>query len=190
MKKIYFPILIAVFSMGCSSNTQIKTVSVADFSKFISDTDYITDAERYGWSIVQEDVFNFRTEEGANWRVPNAVDSSQYNFPVTQVSYNDALAYCKWAGVRLPNYEEYWELTKSDARTINENTTSILPNDQINVVGNVWDITTTEDVFGEVRLAGGSYFCNPSSCNGTSPERRLFVDKETGNIHIGFSVVY
>ena len=40
-----------------------------------------------------------------------------------------------------------------------------------------------------VRLAGGSLFCSVNSCLGTVKDRELIVDKETGNIHIGFSVI-
>jgi len=38
-------------------------------------------------------------------------------------------------------------------------------------------------------LAGGSLFCSKDTCHGTQKDRELYVDKETGNIHIGFSVL-
>lgn len=185
-------ILLLIFTLllfyNCGSNS-LRTVTVEEFREFVDHTGYITDAEKYGWSIVQETVFDFRTENNANWRFPNAVDSSRTSDPVTQVSYNDATAYCKWANVSLPSYPSYWKMVKSDKRRIVKDTTAIIPVRHANLVGNVWDITTTENIGGEIRLAGGSYLCNETTCNGTHPSRELYVDKETGNVNIGFSVV-
>ena len=92
----------------------LKSVTVKDFKEFINDSDYITDAERYGWSIVQTDVYNYHVVEGANWKRPDGINKSIDSLPVTQVSYNDAIEYSKWAGVKIPTYEQYWNIVGDD----------------------------------------------------------------------------
>ena len=183
-------VLILLF-VGCEKgNINLKPVSYAEFEQFVKETKYITDAEKYGWSIVQIDVFNYKTVKNAHWKKPDGVHLiSSKKLPVTQVSYNDAIAYCKWAQKRLPTYEEYWEIVKNDHRVIvSNNKLPITEIDKVNIVGNVWDITKTNKNK-PVRLAGGSLFCSTDTCNGTIKERELYIDRETGNIHIGFSVI-
>jgi len=167
----------------------IESVSVYQFKNFIIETGYITDAEKYGWSIVQIDVYNYKIVNGANWGFPNGKDKSVANHPVTQVSYNDAIAYCKWADVKLPTYEEYWKIVANDKRKIVfDNKFPISPTNSVNVVGNVWDITEPIN-YPKIRLAGGSLFCSESTCHGTQKDRELYVDPETGNYNVGFSVL-
>lgn len=175
---------------SAKSKDNLEVVTYKQFNEFVKKTGYVTDAEKFGWSVVQKDVFNFSKIDGANWRKPDGQNRPKTeDLPVTQVSYNDAMAYCEWSGTELPSYDQYWELIANDDRKIiTNNNEPISEVDNVNVLGNVWEITHTEKG-NEIRLAGGSLFCSPNTCHGTTKNKELYIDKETGNIHIGFAVI-
>ncbi|KAJ6668270.1 hypothetical protein lerEdw1_015647 [Lerista edwardsae] len=102
-------------------------VSNAEFEKFVNATGYLTEAENFGDSFVFEGMLSEQVKtgihqavaaapwwmpvKGANWRHPEGPDSDILNrmdHPVLHISWNDAVAFCTWAGKRLPSEAE-WE---------------------------------------------------------------------------------
>jgi formylglycine-generating enzyme len=103
------------------STTEITN---AQFQEFVKATKFKTDAEKKHNAMVFEPglkEFKWLQDSTAYWRYPNGTTrgdiKDKMNHPVTCISYRDAEAYCKWAGVRLPTLNEWEAASRATATT-------------------------------------------------------------------------
>ncbi len=202
----------------------------------------------YGVDVVEGAWWSF--VRGACWYAPLGPNSSiieKPDHPVVHVSLLDAMAYCEWAGVRLPTEVEWefaarsgidsdgeysWgsELSPAGQMMANhwrgefpsrpdpENLagTSVVgtfpPNELglVDMIGNVWEWTSTEFIEGHVHhsccgnnsatedpfnqggrlmvLKGGSFLCATNYCSRYRPAARIPQPSYFSTSHIGFRV--
>ena len=142
-------------------------VTVAQFNAFVKDVGYKTDADIAGRSSIwngsgweTKDNVNWEDDENGNTRL-----YSEYNHPVTHVSWNDAKAYCDWLSLktgknyRLPSEAE-WEYACRAGTSTPFNTGKNLSTSQGNYNGNFPYHNNTKGEYRGKSLRVGSFSPN------------------------------
>lgn len=157
---------------------EATTVTNARFAEFVAATGFITEAERFGWSAVFDgDALGiaqarragnqltwWHSVEDVSWRQPEGPGSAiedRLDHPVVQISWNDANAFAKWVGGRLPTEAEWEHAARGGAVRQRFPWGDAEPDDEANIFCNIWqgrfpDLNTQRD--GYARTAPAESF--------------------------------
>ena len=120
-------------------------VTVGQFRQFVKDTGYITDAEKergkgaYGWTPWASE---FQSNSKYSWQTAGFEQTDKH--PVINVSWNDAIEFCKWlsgkedATYRLPTEAEWEYACRAGTTTLHHNGDDV---EKLATVANVADAT-------------------------------------------------
>ena len=157
----YEPVTLPAFRLGRT------LVTNAQFAAFVAATGYVTEAEKAG--------------NPENWRENNTPEKAEH--PVTFVSFNDAMEFCRRTGRRLPSVDEWVRAYRGDegrlypwgnafdagkcntAESMRGHETSQVtalpggagPYGHLDIVGNVEEWTWTSEPDGGTLIVGGSW---------------------------------
>ena len=219
---------------------QSHEVTNSQFAKFVTETGYITDAEKsIKKNIVGQGSAVFSTTSdgagewslisSATWRHPYGQGSTikgMDNHPAIHVSYNDAAHYAQWAGGRLPTHIE-WEYASTLGRTDTTRLYSGAFDEQgkpiantwqglfpiinkaedgfqnsspvgcfsasgiglFDMIGNVWEWTSTVNSDVSNIIKGGSFLCAPNYCRRYRSAAKQTQERDFSTNHLGFRIV-
>ena len=142
----------------------------------------------------------------SNW-TNGTYPSGKAKYPVTNVSYNDAVAYCNWlskndssANYRLPT-EKDWEqaaghMPKDADFNAGENkgivpvtsySNTLSASGAVNMWGNVWEWTSTSRDNGTKAVKGGAWDSKRTDCR--TEDRTQGKNQNNGYNNVGFRVI-
>ena len=88
-------------------------VTVGQFRTFVQQSGFVTQAEKKSGGLVYE--FGWTQKPGWTWSSPFGTPA-QDNEPAVHVTYDEAAAYCAWAGKRLPTDQEWAKAAFTEMR--------------------------------------------------------------------------
>ncbi|MBC7442799.1 MAG: SUMF1/EgtB/PvdO family nonheme iron enzyme [Ramlibacter sp.] len=183
------PVWVDGFELDATSVTNTA------FAAFVDDTGFRTESEVFGYSAVLHLALEAQLEDivgqppevpwwlgvrGADWAHPGGPLSSLQGLdehPVMQVSWNDAQAYCAWAGRRLPTEAE-WECASRGGLE-----------GRLYPWGDEWGDRYRCNTGRQRVMRGCSFLCHDSCCNRYRNSARASNTPDSAAANIGFRTV-
>jgi formylglycine-generating enzyme len=137
-------------------------ITVSQFKAFVDATGYLTDAEKVSEGHCKSLIWTgkeYKFKSGLTWRCDesgNLRSEQDYNHPVLYVSWNDASAFAKWMGCRLPTEAE-WEYACRAGTTTPFNTGFNLPDSLANFNANYPYLNNEKGQYRKKTLPVGSF---------------------------------
>ena len=88
-------------------------ITIGQFARFARATGTVTKAENEGGGLVY--AAGWEQKAGWTWRTPYGLPALD-DEPAVHVTFDEAQAYCRWAGKRLPNEAEWLEAAYTERR--------------------------------------------------------------------------
>jgi len=88
--------------------------TIGQFRRFVDATGTVTRAERIGGGEVYE--AGWVRKPGWTWRSPFGGGTAHDDEPAVHVTFDEAQAFCRWAGARLPTDEEWVRAAYTESR--------------------------------------------------------------------------
>jgi sulfatase modifying factor 1 len=185
-----------------------------------------TTAERLGGSVIDLSTGHWRVVQSATYEHPQGPEgnAARDDEPATQISWDDASAFCAARGARLPTEDEWehaarngrgdrtlypwgddpidqgrwrlnaWQGAFPTANTLEDGylfaspvgTFAPTPIGLIDMVGNVWQWTSSAFDAGKRAMRGGSFLCDEAVCHGYRIEARQGATPDSALMHVGF----
>jgi formylglycine-generating enzyme len=89
-------------------------VTIEQFARFVAATGTVTQAEREGGGF--EYVGGWQRRPGWTWRRPDGVAPSSPQLPAVHLNFDEAQAYCRWAGGQLPTAAQWLSAAFTEQR--------------------------------------------------------------------------
>ena len=89
-------------------------VTLGQYARFVQASGWVTRAEREGGGF--EFVAGWQRRPGWTWRQPEGVAPVADTLPAVHLTHDEAAAYCRWAGGRLPTAAEWLNAAYTEQR--------------------------------------------------------------------------